>query len=332
MRRWCKASFLLAAGFLCAGELLVRLLGDDHLTGRFDYGFHPTAGFQESTDGTVQIVRVAGRRFLPQSFPQQRPPGGFRVVVIGNSVAYGPGRLEDSFPWLIGDRLRAQGVAAEGINLAVVGNGARRNQIVLRQALRHQPSLIVLQVDASTEWGDEIDLRRRDEFQGWHPKHWLMKSRLVRRIYEWKTEKLYGDWLPDEVRAQEGVNDLYARMRAQFRTEPPQAQVARDERLKATIRESVALARAAGVPVLLLAQAALERPATGPARLNDGGLDAFTQSLAGDGVGHVSMKKIFEPLPAESLFIDHLHLLRAGHDAIAAAVVTSIREQGWWPR
>lgn len=327
MTRWFRASFLLAVALLAAGELIARLFLGSGLTGRFDYGYHPTAGFGENADGTVSLVRVGGRKFMPQTFPRQRPPGVCRVMTIGNSVPYGPDRLESSCGWLVGEQLRARGVPAEGINLSVVGHGARRNQIVLRQALRYQPSVVVLQVDASTQVSDEIDFRRREEFRGWHPRHWLMKSLILRRLYEWKTENIFWDWLPEAVRGREG-GDWVARAMADARAEPPEARAERLTRLKTTITESVALAREQGVPVLLLVQARFEASASALARLDDAGLDAFARSLSGPGVDVLSLKEVFADRPAEDFFVDPLHLNRAGQEIVAAAMATAIQEQG----
>ncbi len=324
MTRWCKASFLLAVALLIASELVARIFFTPSLTGRFEYGYHPTAGCRENADGTVNLLRVGGRKFMPQTFRRQRPPGICRVMVIGNSVPYGPGRLEDSCAWLVAEQLRARGVPAEGINLAIVGHGARRNQIVLRQALRFEPSVVVLQVDPSTQISDEIDFQRREEFRGWHPKHWLMKSLVLRQLYELKTEKIFWEWLPEAVREPQG-GDLLARELAAH-TEPPEAQDRRLNSLKATMRDSVALAREHGVPVLLLVQARFDSSVSAAARLDDGGLDGFTRSLAGRGVQVLSLKEVFSAKAAETMFVDHLHLNRSGQEVLATAIAKAIQE------
>jgi hypothetical protein len=328
MTRWCKASFVLAVALLAASELVARIFFTQSLTGRFEYGYHPTAGFRENGDGTVNLLRVGGRKFMPQTFRLQRPASLCRVMVIGNSVTYGPGRLEDSCARLVAEQLRARGVPAEGLNLSLVGHGARRNQIVLRQALRYEPSVVVLHVDPSTQLSDEIDFQRREEFRGWHPKHWLMKSLVIRQLYEWKTEKIFWDWLPDAVREQEG-GDLLAREMAAAREEPPEAQAERVTRLKTTIRESVALVREHDVPVLLLVQARFDASVSGAARLDHSGLDSFARSLAGRGVQVLSFNDVFSDEAAETMFVDHLHLNRSGQEILAAAIAKAIREHEW---
>lgn len=329
MRRWCSISFLAALALFALAEWLARQFFGEGLAARFEYGFHPTAGFREKSDGTIQLERTGGRRFIPLTFRRERPPGTFRLMVVGNSVPYGPGPLADSFIWLAAEELRQNGIPAEGINLALVGQGALRNQVVLRQALRYQPSLIVLQVDAALQRNDEIDQQRRAEYLGWHPKVWPMKSYILRRLYEWRADKVYVDLLPDEIRARNNARDLVANVTSQARTESPAETDARLARFQATIRESIALARAQNIPVLLLTQAFLEpaHPAPGPSKLHltDHGLDAFTHTLVTNGVHALSMKDIFTPLPADKLFADKNHLIKPGHQAVAHAIVESLR-------
>lgn len=328
MRRWCSISFLAALALFATAEWMARQFIGEKLAARFDYGFHPTVGFREKSDGTIQIERTAGRRFIPQTFPRHRPPGTLRLMVVGNSVPYGPGRLEDSFAWLAAEQLRQTGIPAEGINLAIVGQGAMRNQVVLRQALHYQPSLIVLQVDAALQRNDEVDLQRRDQYLGWHPKVWLMKSYVIRGLYQWRADKVYVELLPDEVRAKNNARDLLANLNAQARAETPADDAARLDRFKATIKESIALARAQNIPVLLLTQAFLDRTAPVRDRLSDHNLDSFARSHVTNGVYALSMKEIFTPLPAETMFADRNHLLRSGQEAVARAIVQTLQTNG----
>src|SRR6185369_10906142 len=52
-----------------------------------------------------------------------KPPGAYRILVLGDSVAAGLRieRSEDTFPFLLQDLLRAQGVNAEVMSFAVSG-------------------------------------------------------------------------------------------------------------------------------------------------------------------------------------------------------------------
>ncbi len=51
MRRAFSKAFLAAVAVLLIAEIAVRLLWSRGLSGSFDYGYHPTAGFVEKGDG-----------------------------------------------------------------------------------------------------------------------------------------------------------------------------------------------------------------------------------------------------------------------------------------
>ncbi len=322
MKRLFTKSFLLMLALLCGCELVVRVFFARNMSGRFEYGYHPTTGFVERADGTVRLVRSGGRRFHPQSFSQHRPEETFRILVIGDSVPRGPS-LQASYAVQLGERLRASGMKAESFNLAVPGFGARRNQLVLRQALNYQPSLIILHVNNSNEFEDTREWQRAQEFKTWHPKNWPMKSLVFRRLYEMKTEKIFWKWLHEKVRDQAAIRDADAEVNASVN----EAKVREwDEQVRRVTTESVALARQSGVPILLLTQAVCLSTKSAQAQLDDNRLDSLVRPLAGDGVHFLSMKELFEGQAYNTLFSDGSHLTRSGHIAIAAAIERHLRE------
>lgn len=320
-------SFLLALAVLCFCEVVVRVFFVRNMSGRFEYGYHPTAGIVETADGGVNFVRAGGRRFHPQSFTARRPEGVFRIMVVGDSVPRGPS-LQASYAAQLGEMLRAKGVKAESFNLAVGGFGARRNQLVLKQALRFQPSLIVLHVNNSNEYEDEREWRRAKEFQSWHPKNWLMKSLVIRRLHEMKTEKAFWGWLPAGIRNQKAVNDADAEVLASM----DEARLREWDKLVAkTTAENVALCRQAGVPLILLTQARFERNKVGSERCVDHGLDALIEPLAGRETLFLSMKQAFASQPLESVFSDSSHLKKEGHEALARAIADLLERERMLP-
>jgi hypothetical protein len=319
-----RHSFLFMLGLLVVLELAVRVFLARNMSARFEYGYHPTAGYVENSDGTVDLVRAGGRRFRPQSFSRRPEPGVFRVFVIGDSVPRGPS-LEGAYAWQIGELLRARGVKAESYNLAVPGYGAHRDFLVLRKALDYEPGLVILHVNNSNEYEDEREWRRKEEFAGWHPKNWLMKSLLVRRLYEAKTEQLFWKWLPGAVRVRTAPNDADAEVLASMDAAKLRVW---QERVKKFTAESVAAARQCDVPIILLTQARLERDDAGRAWLDDGGLDALATGLASGGVYHLSMKEVLSQLPFESLYADGAHLRAEGHKLLAAAVIEKLQAAG----
>lgn len=324
MKRWFTVSLLMTLVLLAGSEIVVRVFFARNMSGRFEYGYNPAAGFVENADGTVSLVRAGGRRFHPQTFSRARPPGTFRVMVIGDSVPRGSS-LATSYPAMIGEKLRALGVQAESFNLALGGNGALRSQIVVRKVLDYEPSLVILHVNNSNEFEDEREYKRSQEFKSWHPRNWLMKSLVIRRLYEAQTEQIFWKWLPAEVRNIAAVSDADAEVWA---SQNPEKLREWDERVRRYTAESVALARAHGVPVLLLTQTRHERDAAGRESLDNHGLDELVRPLISKGVYHLSMKQILEGTDFASLFADPAHLRPPGHERIAAAIVEKLRQEG----
>jgi len=327
MKRWLTPSFLMLPALLAGSELVVRIFFAQSMSGRFEYGYSPTAGFVENADGTVNLARVGGRHFWPQTFSLPRPPGTFRVMVIGNSVPRGPS-LAVAYPAQIGEKLQALGIKAESFNLAIGGNGSARSEIILRKSLDYQPSLVILHVDNGDEFEDGREFRRAQAFASWHPKNWLMKSLFIRRLYEFKTEQVFWKWLPAEVRNLAAVSDADDKRMAERNPDKIREW---NDRFRKNTAESVAMARARGVPILLLTGAREHDDGHGGFYLDDRGLDNLVQPMLGDGVYFLSMKEILRKTDFAPLFSDGTHLRPAGHSLIADAVVEKLRQEGIVP-
>ena len=320
MRRTFTRSFLLVITVLVIAEIAVRVFWSCGLAGRFDYGYHPTAGFVEKSDGSLDLVRAGGRRFFPQHYEQQKPPGTFRIMVVGDSVPRGPS-VAETYSTRLAELLRARGIAAEGWNLCLPGYGAHRCHVVLAQALKYQPSLIIRHVNNSNEYEDEREWQRSQDFQGWHPKNLLMKSLLVRRLHEAKTESVFWSLLPEKIRAQQGVNDAGAKIAAM--TDEKQIRAWQD-RVRNFLAEDIAACRKAGVPMLLVTQVRLR--GGGPqATLDDSGLDDLARSFAAPDVDILPMKDALPPTDFAPLFMDTAHLKAPGHDVLARAIAVKIK-------
>ena len=326
MSRHRFADFLLTLCLLLLAELTVRLFLPHDVSGRFSYGYDRESGVVESGE-VIQLVRAGGRRFHPQSFSRQRPPDTLRLMVIGDSVPRGP-NLRAAYPAQLQKILADSGINAEVINLAVPGFGARRCRLVVEKILQYEPSLIILHLNDSNEYEDEREYRRSQEFQGWHPRHWLMHSFILARAYEIKTEKLQWRLLPEKIRQQQMLNDADAELAASL-DEAQQRQWR--QRLWQTTRETVALIQARSIPVILVIQASRQPGDHDPESLDDHGLEALGQSLQGPGVQVVSMRQVFAGLnPLTPYFADSAHLTPAGHQRLAAALAAMIRHgEGW---
>ena len=324
MKRLITPACLVVICLLGLAELGARIFFAQDISGRFDYGYNPQAGIAEHGDGTVELFRAGGRRFYPQTFQRHRPPGVFRIFVIGDSVPRGPS-LPGAYPWLLGAELRQHGLRAESINLAVPGYGPRRCQVVLQKALEYDPSLIILHLDDYNKWEDEREWRRSQEFQGWHPRHWLMKSFIFRRLYEAKMEKIFWTLVPEEIRLRYAANDVDAQVAAGA---DPHEIAARIKLAYDTALENVAMVRARHIPIIIVTQCRLEEDAHHRLSLTDHGLDALGKSLAGPGVYHVSMKEVLSGQDIKQIFTNFSgHMHQEGHQLLARALGAKIETE-----
>jgi hypothetical protein len=324
MKRLITPACLVILCLLGLAELGARIFFAQDISGRFDYGYNPQAGFAEHADGTVELFRAGGRRFHPQTFQRQHPPGTFRIFVVGDSVPRGPS-YKEAYPWFLGEEMRRRAIAAESINLAVPGYGPRRCQVVLQKILEYAPSLIILHINDTNKWEDEREWRRSQEFKGWHPRHWLMKVFIFRRLYEAKLEKVFWPLVPEEIRLKYAANDADAQVAA---AQDSGEIAARIKLAYDTAVENVAMVRARHIPVILVTQCRLEEDAQHRLSLLDHGLDALGESLAGPGVYHVSMKEALAGKNIKDIFANlsgHLH--KEGHQILAQAIFEKIGQE-----
>ena len=314
-------SFLLVIVLLLIGELSVRLIWSRNFSGRFEYGYNLTSGFEEGKDGRVHLVRAGGRRFRPQSFAMPKPEGVFRAFVIGDSVPRGPG-MKKAYPYQVEKILREKGIRAEVFNLGVPGYGARRCQIVLKQVIQYQPDLIIRHINWTNEYEDEREYRRAQEFKSWHPKNWLMKSMFLARLNEIQTENIFWRLLPQEVRMQRGINDDDAEIAASQNDEKRRQW---REFVNEKALEDAKIIKDAGVQGLFIAQAKIRKTVKGESYLDDEGMDSLLVLLAREGMHTLSMKDVFiHDSNLKELFSDGSHLHPPGHQKMADALVLKL--------
>ena len=324
MKRLITPACLMVVCLLILAEVVARIFFAQDISGRFDYGYNPQAGFNERADGTVELFRAGGRRFHPQTFKRHRPPGTFRIFVVGDSVPRGPS-FKTAYPWVLGEELRRQGIAAESINLGLPGYGPRRCQVVLRKILEYEPSLIVLHINDTNKYEDEREWRRSQEFKGWHPQHWLMKVFIFRRLYEAKLEKVFWPLVPEAIRLKYAANDADAQVAA---AHDPREIAARIRLAEETAAENVAMLRQRRIPIILVTQCRLAEDARHGLCLNDHGLDPLGESLVGPGTYHISMKDVFSGRDFRALFANFSgHLHEEGHQVLAHAICEKIESE-----
>lgn len=308
---WFTRAFWVPVALLVFAELVCRIFFADDFTGRFDYGYMPSAGFHR-TDGGVELERSGGRRFYPQSFAMPKPAGRKRIFTVGDSVTRGES-LESAYPHQLELTLRARGYDSESFNLGVTAYGATRKRIVALQAVQYQPDLLVLHVNEANEGYDERDWNRALSYRSWHPRNWFLKSYALQRLYEWRTDRLFWKYLPEEIRTLRSVRTPDAAF-AIAQNDP--ARLAEwNRRTRDRTVQTVRELTDAGVPVILITAAFYNKAHP---QLNDDGLDEFARGLVGPRVAHVSTRELFAgESRLGAFFTDGLHLTEAGHRRMA---------------
>jgi hypothetical protein len=150
---------LLAA--VLGAELLIRMVGAAPEVsviskGRFQLSPNPKIGFEpvpglhyDGKDLSFYDYQGASNRlgYRDTDHPVAKPPGVYRIVVLGDSIAAGlkVERFEDTFPPVLQRLLRQGGVNAEVINLAVSGYNTQQEVETLKdKGLQYRPDLVLV--------------------------------------------------------------------------------------------------------------------------------------------------------------------------------------------
>ncbi|HYC22047.1 MAG TPA: SGNH/GDSL hydrolase family protein [Candidatus Bathyarchaeia archaeon] len=112
------------------------------------YGLRPGAVGRLEISGDV-LYRINADGFRDRRYAIPKPPGTFRIVVLGDSIAFGYGVEErDAFPKVLESRLSELAPAAhvEVVNLGVSGYNAYTEAELLKDVgVKYQPDLVLLQ-------------------------------------------------------------------------------------------------------------------------------------------------------------------------------------------
>lgn len=147
--------------FLVVAEAAVRVLdlapGVSVIErGRFRLSRNPQIGYEPVPDLAYQGADLSffdytgasnSLGYRDREHALAKAPGTFRVVVIGDSIAAGlkVERFEDTLPPLLEGELRAAGVPAEVISLAVSGYNTRQEVATLEEkGLAFDPDLVLV--------------------------------------------------------------------------------------------------------------------------------------------------------------------------------------------
>ncbi len=146
---------------LLAAEGMIRLLGAAPEVGwveigRYRLAKNPRIGFEPIphlktvaiTNDLIDYVGESNRLgFRDRDHAVAKPPGVYRIVVLGDSVGLGlkVARTEDTFPALLEKILRRRGKNAEVINLSVTGyNTQQEVESFLEKGLAFSPDLVLV--------------------------------------------------------------------------------------------------------------------------------------------------------------------------------------------
>lgn len=321
MRRLFQPAFIFALAILLAVEIFLRATLPLLDVAAFQYGYHPDSGFQENSDGAVQLVPGPLRDFSPQQFARVPSPGVSRIFTLGNSVEYWDGIgshvLTNTYPARLGAELTRRGLKNESINLGVTSYGLQRNAVLLRKILGYQPELIIIKLDVTNEGMDESTAARARSFRSVTPTDFLWKSYLVQSGVMFKEKRVMDHTLPSCVLLQAfGQKPNHTTNSA---TVSPF-----NETSRRTLDDCLQLAREKKIKVLLLTQAYVTHDADSRARVTDLGLDEFAAKLQGPGVAVFSLTKLLGDLPVAETFTDHIHLTRHAHQIVAEALAEPV--------
>ncbi|MEQ2005211.1 MAG: GDSL-type esterase/lipase family protein [Limisphaerales bacterium] len=143
----------------------------------------------ERVSDVYRTARAKQNFFGTQEFPVAKPTNGFRVFAFGGSTVYGHPYLNDTaFPkWLeLELAARAPGRQVQAINCGGISYASYRLAYVLREALRHQPDLVILAMGHN----DFLEDRTYDNLKSRSvARHWLTDRAASLRTVAWLRQK-----------------------------------------------------------------------------------------------------------------------------------------------
>jgi hypothetical protein len=201
------ASALLFFGALAALELGLRRYDPDYFYELYAeessnvyseaYGWELRRGFRGVDFGRIATVNAQGYR--GPAHPHAKPPGVHRVVMFGDSIAYGAG-VEDGETFAAQLEAMARG-RREVVNLAVGGYGTDQALLRLeREGLRYQPDVVMLHFCLFSDYVDNaLDAALFDARQP-KPRFTLEDGALVLHDAHVRLSSLrrVSQWLVDE--------------------------------------------------------------------------------------------------------------------------------------
>lgn len=202
----------------------------------------------------VWEMRRGARRDLlnADTFPRERPEGELRIIAVGESAVFGyPTGGELAFPHRLGVLLneRRPELHARVINLGIPGYEVRRVLRVLQEALRYEPSLVIM-------YTGHNEYLRRFTMENLENLGW--RVRLRQKLQRLRLHQLLAKLLaPVTGKLQLGGVDVEAHTREMEKREgfgQPRSDFETrlvESRYRNNVQLAVDAARAAGVPLAI---------------------------------------------------------------------------------
>jgi hypothetical protein len=228
-------SLAVVCGALAAAEVLVRLYAPDHLVLNRGvhvfsetYGWVPRHGISAVVDGKRVSFNASGYR--GRELPLPRRGDTTRVVVLGDSVAFGLGVSDDE---TFTHRLNARDNGIEAGNFAVQGYGPDQELLVLmHQGLVAEPDVVVLAFCLANDFADAVLPVSLYDGRSRKPRFLLVGDRLVldrsnlrgrglRRVQQWLSDHshLFERLTAGPAAATDAERDWHERYNAALRDE-----------------------------------------------------------------------------------------------------------------
>ncbi|NQU57267.1 MAG: hypothetical protein HQ513_08525 [Rhodospirillales bacterium] len=144
--------------FLVLAEIALRLLAPLPFSNvgfvntpnglRFGWGFEPygLVRIEDPDTGKVSSDRVNNKGWRDRDRTYENPNNAFRVVILGDSQTFGfivP--KEKTYTWVLEDRLRAEGMNVEIINISYSGwSTSQQLEALEQEGMKYHPDLVIV--------------------------------------------------------------------------------------------------------------------------------------------------------------------------------------------
>lgn len=214
---------------------------------------YPLFVLNEATD-RYEIPESRLAFFRPESFPREKPQDGFRIFCLGGSTVQGrPYSIETAFTTWLEINLQAADPSFEWdvINCGGISYASYRLVPILRECLQYEPDLFIL----CTGHNEFLEERSYPHLKQMHPAWFAVQQQLSRsHLYTLARAALKADTEPAEretLKSEvDALLDYQGGLEAYVRD--PQWAEGVVTHYELNVRRMLAIARAAGVPVLLI--------------------------------------------------------------------------------